>query len=104
MKNRVTDRITSGGQSEKDAQEVLENMTQSLREGLEVQLPVIVNVSGISTQLYRLSGLDSSPVRKGFRSPVDLVEVTRKIVKERLGINPWKTWAISCLKYSRMAY
>ena len=105
MELREDKNTTLVDQSKKEAQKVLETHMQSLRETLEIPLPYIVNVSGISTHLHRLSGLDSSLVKEEYQTRIRvLVEVTRKIVGEQLGVDTWKMWAIFCLKYLPRAY
>jgi hypothetical protein len=104
-KDKNADRTTLMDQSKKEAQKVLETHMQSLRGTLKIPLPYIVNVSGISTHFHRLSGPDSSLVKKEFQTNTRvLVEVTRKIIGEQLGVDPWKMWGISCLKYLPGAY
>ena len=50
---------------------------------------------GYFVPLYSVSDINLLPVRPGFREDIsELVEVTRKTVKERLQGDAWIMWAI----------
>jgi uncharacterized protein YecE (DUF72 family) len=81
-----------------EAWKAFEKCLQSLRQAmrrLNVQMPPYARVSG-TFMPFALPGVNSLVVRPGHREDIsELVEVTRKTVKERLQGDAWIMWAIA---------
>lgn len=90
---------TLEGRSVEEAWKAFEKCLQSLQQTmrrLNVQMPPYARVSGTFLSRHQLPGINHLLVRPGFQEDIsELVEVTRKTVKERLQGDAWIMWAIA---------
>lgn len=89
---------TLDSRSVEEALKAFEKCLQSLRQTmgrLKIQMPPYARVSGTFVPLHSVSDINRLSVRPGFQEDIsEVVEVTRKTVKERLQGDAWIMWAI----------
>ena len=96
--HQYMDDHTLDSRSVEEALKAFEKCLQSLRQTmgrLKIQMPPYARVSGTFVPLHSVSDINRLSVRPGFQEDIsEVVEVTRKTVKERLQGDAWIMWAI----------
>ena len=96
--HQYMDDHTLDSRSVEEALKAFEKCLQSLRQTmrrLNVQMPPYARVSGTFMPLHSVPDINRLSVRPNFQEDIsEVVEVTRKTVKERLQGDAWIMWAI----------